>query len=79
MVVVSLIVLGMGEGALITLLFNVLVSSSPKRLAGEVGALRGTANNLAAAIGTASGGHHCPSGYSASSYGQPGRQSANSS
>jgi hypothetical protein len=52
-VVLSLVVLGLGEGALLTLLFNVLVSASPKRLAGDVGALRGTANNLSTAVGTA--------------------------
>ena len=53
LVILGLVVLGLGEGALITLLFNVLVSSSPKSLAGDVGALRGTANNLGTAIGTA--------------------------
>jgi hypothetical protein len=37
-------------------LFNVLVTASPKELAGDVGALRGTANNLAAAVGTAVSG-----------------------
>ena len=36
-----------------TLLFNVLVTASPKELAGDVGSLRGTAQNLAAAVGTA--------------------------
>jgi len=49
-------VLGIGEGALLTLLFNVLVSASPKELAGDVGALRGTANNLSTAVGTAVAG-----------------------
>lgn len=52
-VIVSLVVLGLGEGTLLTLLFTVLVSSSPKELAGDVGALRGTANNLSTAVGTA--------------------------
>jgi MFS family permease len=56
MVIVSLLVLGLGEGALLTLLFNVLVTASPKHLAGDVGALRGTANNLSTAIGTAVAG-----------------------
>jgi MFS family permease len=55
-VVIGLIVFGIGEGALVTLLFTVLVASSPKELAGDVGALRGTANNLAAAVGTALAG-----------------------
>jgi MFS family permease len=53
MVILSLIVIGLGEGALLTLVFNVLVSASPKALAGDVGALRGTTNNLATGLGTA--------------------------
>jgi MFS family permease len=53
LVILGLVVLGLGEGALLTLLFNVLVTSSPKQLAGDVGALRGTANNLSTALGTA--------------------------
>lgn len=52
-VILGLVILGLGEGALLTLLFNVLVTASPKELAGDVGALRGTANNLATALGTA--------------------------
>ncbi|HEX5166641.1 MAG TPA: MFS transporter [Thermomicrobiales bacterium] len=52
-VIVSLVVIGLGEGSLLTLLFNVLVSASPKDLAGHVGALRGTINNLATGLGTA--------------------------
>ncbi len=52
-VILSLIVIGLGEGALLTLVFNVLVSASPKELAGDVGALRGTTNNLATGLGTA--------------------------
>jgi len=53
LVIISLIVIGLGEGALLTLMFNVLVSASPKKLAGDVGALRGTTNNLATGLGTA--------------------------
>src|SRR5690606_30290841 len=34
-------------------LFNVLVTASPRELAGDVGSLRGAANNLATAVGTA--------------------------
>jgi len=52
-VVVGLITVGLGQGALVTLLFNVLVTSSPKELAGDVGSLRGVTQNLAAAVGTA--------------------------
>jgi MFS family permease len=56
MVIISMIVLGIGEGALVALLFNVLVSAFPKEKAGDVGSLRGTANNLANAVGTALAG-----------------------
>jgi predicted MFS family arabinose efflux permease len=55
-VLFGLIVFGLGQGALVTLVFNVLVTASPKELAGDVGSLRGTANNLAAAVGTALAG-----------------------
>jgi len=55
-VILSMIVLGLGEGALVALLFNVLVSAFPKEKAGDVGSLRGTANNLATAVGTAVAG-----------------------
>jgi hypothetical protein len=41
---------------LITIVFNVLVSASPKELAGDVGALRGTTNNLSTGLGTAFAG-----------------------
>ncbi len=53
MVILGLLLVGLGEGSLLTLLFNVMVSSSPKELAGDVGALRGVANNLSTALGTA--------------------------
>jgi MFS family permease len=52
-VILGLLFVGVGEGTLLTLLFNVLVSASPKRLAGDVGALRGVANNVSNAIGAA--------------------------
>jgi MFS family permease len=52
-VIAGLITVGLGQGALVTLLFNVLVTASPKELAGDVGALRGVTQNLAAAVGTA--------------------------
>lgn len=55
-VMVGLVVFGLGQGALVTLVFNVLVSSSPKSMASDVGALRGTTSNLANAIGTAVAG-----------------------
>jgi MFS family permease len=52
-VILALIVVGLGEGMLLTLMFNVMVKSAPQELAGDVGALRGTANNLSTAVGTA--------------------------
>jgi MFS family permease len=52
-VILGLLLVGVGEGTLLTLLFNVLVSASPKRLAGDVGALRGVANNVSNALGAA--------------------------
>lgn len=52
LVILFLIVIGMGQGALVTLLFNVLVTALPKRFAGEVGSLRGTTSNLAATVGS---------------------------
>lgn len=55
-IVVGLFVFGVGQGALVTLVFNVLVTASPKELAGDVGSLRGTFNNLANAVGTAVAG-----------------------
>lgn len=55
-VVFSLILIGLAEGSLITLLFNVMVSAAPKELAGDVGAVRGVANNLSTALGTAFAG-----------------------
>ena len=54
--ILGLVVFGLGQGALVTLLFNVLVTSSPKELAGDVGSLRGTTQNLASAVGTALAG-----------------------
>ena len=55
-VLIGLILFGIGQGSLVTLVFNVLVTASPKELAGDVGSLRGTTNNLASAVGTAVAG-----------------------
>jgi MFS family permease len=52
-VILGLLLVGVGEGTLLTLLFNVLVSASPKHLAGDVGALRGVVNNVSNALGAA--------------------------
>lgn len=55
-VLLGLIAFGIGQGALVTLVFNVLVTAAPKELAGDVGSLRGTTQNLASAVGTAVAG-----------------------
>ncbi|MCG7286162.1 MFS transporter [Cellulomonas sp. ACRRI] len=54
--VLGLVVFGVGQGALVTLVFNVLVTAAPKELAGDVGSIRGTSQNLASAVGTAVAG-----------------------
>ena len=54
--ILGLVVFGIGQGALVTLVFNVLVTASPKTLAGDVGSVRGTTQNLASAVGTAVAG-----------------------
>ena len=56
LVIFGLILVGLGEGTTLTLLFNVLVSASPKELAGDVGALRGVVNNVSLALGAAFAG-----------------------
>jgi len=56
LVMLGLVMFGLGQGALATLLFNVLVTYAPKQFAGDVGALRGTIKNLSAGIGTAVAG-----------------------
>ena len=55
-VIIGLILVGLGEGTTLTLLFNVLVAASPKELAGDVGALRGVVNNVSSALGAAFAG-----------------------
>jgi MFS family permease len=54
--ILGLIAFGVGQGALVTLVFNVLVTAAPKTLAGDVGSVRGTTQNLASAVGTAAAG-----------------------
>jgi len=51
--IIGLVAFGIGQGALVTLVFNVLVTAAPKELAGDVGSIRGTTQNLASAVGTA--------------------------
>lgn len=55
-VILGLTVIGLGQGALVTLLFNVLVAASPKELAGDVGSLHGTTSSLGRGLGTAIAG-----------------------
>jgi len=52
----GLIVLGLGQGALVTTVFNALAAASPEDVTGDVASLRGTATNLAGAVGTAIAG-----------------------
>jgi MFS family permease len=56
LVIFGLIVIGVGQGALVTLLFTEMAATSSDESAGDIGALRGTAANLAGAIGTAVAG-----------------------
>ncbi|MDD0857870.1 hypothetical protein NHF46_09085 [Arthrobacter alpinus] len=52
-VVLGLILLGLGQGAIVALVFNTLLSSVPKQLAGDVGAWRGLVHNLSGSVGIA--------------------------
>lgn len=52
-VVVGLILLGLGQGSIVALVFNTLLSSAPKELAGDVGAWRGLVHNLSGSVGIA--------------------------
>lgn len=50
-VVLGLIMLGLGQGAIVALVFNTLLSASPKELAGHVGAWRGLVHNMSGSVG----------------------------
>lgn len=52
-IVLGLILLGLGQGAIVALVFNTLLSAAPKELAGDVGAWRGLVHNLSGSIGIA--------------------------
>ena len=52
-VVVGLILLGLGQGSIVALVFNTLLTAAPKELAGDVGAWRGLVHNLAGSVGIA--------------------------
>ena len=53
LVVLGLILLGLGQGAIVALVFNTLLSAAPKELAGDVGAWRGLVHNLSGSVGIA--------------------------
>lgn len=52
-IVLGLVLLGLGQGSIVALVFNTLLSSAPKELAGDVGAWRGLVHNLSGSIGIA--------------------------
>ncbi len=54
-VVVGLITLGLAQGCIVALVFNKLLMSNPKELAGDVGAFRGLTHNISGSIGIALG------------------------
>ena len=53
LVVLGLVLLGLGQGAIVALVFNTLLSSAPRELAGDVGAWRGLVHNLSGSVGIA--------------------------
>lgn len=50
-IVFGLIMLGLGQGSIVALVFNTLLSASPKELAGDVGAWRGLVHNMSGSVG----------------------------
>lgn len=52
-IILGLILLGLGQGSIVALVFNTLLASSPKELAGDVGAWRGLVHNLSGSVGIA--------------------------
>jgi MFS family permease len=52
-VVIGLILLGLGQGSIVALVFNTLLSAAPKELAGDVGAWRGLVHNISGSVGIA--------------------------
>jgi MFS family permease len=55
-IVLGLITLGLAQGAIVALVFNTLLSASPKELAGDVGAWRGLVHNMSGSVGIAVAG-----------------------
>ena len=54
-VVLGLVTLGLAQGCIVALVFNTLLGSVPKNLAGDVGAFRGLTHNLSGSAGIAVG------------------------
>ncbi|MFC4225390.1 MFS transporter [Lysinibacter cavernae] len=52
-VIIGLITLGLGQGSIVALVFNTLLSAAPKELAGDVGAWRGLVHNVSGSVGIA--------------------------
>lgn len=52
-VLVGLIALGLAQGCIVALVFNKLLLSVPKELAGDVGAFRGLTHNISGSVGIA--------------------------
>lgn len=52
-IILGLVTLGLAQGCIVALVFNTLLSSSPKHLAGDVGAFRGLTHNVSGSAGIA--------------------------
>lgn len=52
-VVIGLITLGLGQGAIVALVFNTLLTAAPKELVSDVGAWRGLVHNMSGSVGIA--------------------------
>lgn len=53
LVVLGLVTLGLGQGAIVALVFNTLLTAAPKELSGDVGAWRGLVHNISGSVGIA--------------------------
>ena len=51
-IVIGLVLLGLGQGSIVALVFNTLLSAAPKEIAGDVGAWRGLVHNLSGSCTT---------------------------
>ena len=54
-IVAGLVLLGLAQGCIVALVFNTLLSASPKKLAGDVAAWRALTHNISGSIGIAVG------------------------